>query len=465
VSDIPEPDRNVLVTQVGLFLSPPAAAALDREAAGYPELALSATDLSRVELRMSLAPDEPGAIDLPAPKEPLTPGQPVALRDAEGVLLAVVTVESVADGRVTGRLRAVRLPAHPDARGLRHTPASLQEELQRRGWQRPAAVLTGRPLYRADLDRLSSRLEGPDPADGVVVAVLAGGLEATDPVHHARLAAVRAGLAALPADRVLLAVIPLSPAASGEQRRRVAAAYGLPDADVEPAPGAPDDRLVTAVLEAEDAVDPSGAVGPHEVVTALRRIHRPRSRQGFTVFFTGLSGSGKSTVAGLLAVRLLELTDRRVLLLDGDRVRRNLTAGLGFSRADRDTNVRRIGWVAAQVTAAGGVAVCAPIAPYADTRREVRAMVENGAPVGGFVLVHIATPLEECERRDRKGLYAKARAGQLPEFTGISDPYDVPTDAEVVADTTGRDPADVVEQVVAHLVTAGYLVRPAITST
>jgi sulfate adenylyltransferase len=304
------------------------------------------------------------------------------------------------------------------------------------------------------LDRLTSRLGN---ADGAVVALLAGGVEATDPRYHARLAALRAGLATFPIDRVLLAVLPLEPQAPAARRREVAAGYGLADVEVEPDPDSPAETRIQAALEAGPVDDLDPQLGPAPVLAALRRVHRPRAEQGFTVFFTGLSGSGKSTVAGLLAVRLLELTARSVLLLDGDRVRRHLTAGLGFSKADRDTNIRRIGWVAAQVSAAGGVVVCAPIAPYDRTRREVRAMVEGGAPAAGFVLVHIATPLEECERRDRKGLYAKARAGQLPEFTGISDPYEVPEDAEVVADTTGRAPEDVVEEVLAHLVRAGYL--------
>jgi sulfate adenylyltransferase len=196
-------------------------------------------------------------------------------------------------------------------------------------------------------------------------------------------------------------------------------------------------------------------------VAALRRTTRPRTEQGLTVFFTGLSGSGKSTVAGLLTVRLLEQSSRSVLLLDGDKVRRHLTKGLGFSQADRDTNVARIGWVAAQVSAAGGIAVCAPIAPYDATRKQVRALVEGISPASGFVLVHVATPLEECARRDRKGLYARAFAGDLPGFTGVSDPYEEPADAEVVVDTTGRPPDQVVDDIVAFLADAGYLTASA----
>jgi sulfate adenylyltransferase len=435
----------------GLLVSAEEAAAIDREAAGWPELALSASDLSAVELRLALPTTRLDRLALPAPSA-ASAGDRLALRDAEGVLIASLVVAEVRDGRVTGELRGVRLPAHPDAAELRRSPEELAAEIARRGWRTVHGVLTARALFEPDLARLAERLER---ADGVVVALIAGGVEATDPEHHTRIAALRAGLTSLPADRVLLTVLPLLASADVEVRRTVAEAYGLPDADVEPAPGSPSEREVQAVLDAE--AGPTGSVRPEAVVAALRRTHPPRSRQGFTVFFSGLSGSGKSTVAGLLAVRLIELTDRSVLLLDGDRVRRHLTAGLGFSKADRTTNVRRIGWVAAQVAAAGGIAVCAPIAPYDSTRREVRAMVEGSSPAAGFVLVHIATPLEECERRDRKGLYAKARSGELPEFTGISDPYEVPTDAEVVADTTGRTPAAVVEDVLRHLAGAGWL--------
>jgi sulfate adenylyltransferase len=156
---------------------------------------------------------------------------------------------------------------------------------------------------------------------------------------------------------------------------------------------------------------------------------------GRAVMFTGLSGAGKSTIAGRLVELLLE-SGRTVTLLDGDEIRTNLSAGLGFSRADRETNVRRIGWVAAQIAKHGGIAVCAPIAPYADTRADARRFVEAEAGPGSFVLVHVATVLAECEARDRKGLYARARRGEIAEFTGISDPYEAPLDAEITIDTS-----------------------------
>jgi sulfate adenylyltransferase len=186
----------------------------------------------------------------------------------------------------------------------------------------------------------------------------------------------------------------------------------------------------------------SGDLDP-PVTQAVARHRRPPAGKGVVVFFTGLSGSGKSTVARAVAERLQ--ADRTVTLLDGDRVRRLLSSGLGFSRADRDTNVARIGFVAAEIARHGGIAVCAPIAPYASTRATVRLMAAEAD--AAFLLVYVATPLAECERRDRKGLYAKARAGLIPEFTGISDPYEAPEDADLVLDTTGRDVADCADEV------------------
>ena len=191
-----------------------------------------------------------------------------------------------------------------------------------------------------------------------------------------------------------------------------------------------------------------------DVVAELRRSHPPRHQQGFTVFFTGLSGSGKSTIANVLLVKLLEMGGRPVTLLDGDLVRKYLSKELGFSKEHRDINIRRIGYVASEITKNGGIAVCAPIAPYDAVRKEVRSMVQ---PLGGFLLVHVDTPLEVCEERDRKGLYAKARAGIIKEFTGISDPYEEPADADMVIDTTRLTAEEAAQQIVLHLEKEGYV--------
>jgi sulfate adenylyltransferase len=191
-----------------------------------------------------------------------------------------------------------------------------------------------------------------------------------------------------------------------------------------------------------------------EVVAELRRRYPPRSAQGFTVFFTGLSGSGKSTIANALMVKLMEMGGRPVTLLDGDVVRKHLSSELGFSKEHRDINIRRIGYVASEITKNGGIAICAPIAPYAATRAQVREMVEA---YGAFVEVHVATSLEVCEKRDRKGLYKLARAGKIKEFTGISDPYEVPEAPELRLETEGNDVEFCAQQVLLTLESLGLI--------
>jgi sulfate adenylyltransferase len=214
-----------------------------------------------------------------------------------------------------------------------------------------------------------------------------------------------------------------------------------------------DDEL-GALLDSGDPV-PQWVLSA-DVAAELRRARPPRSERGLVVFFTGLSGSGKSTLARDLRDALAERGDRTVSLLDGDLVRRLLSAGLTFSRADRDLNIARIGFVATEVARHGGIAICAPIAPYAAARAAVRSMVTE---VGDFVLIHVATPLEACEARDRKGLYAKARAGLITGFTGIDDPYEDPTDASLALDTSALSRREAVDAVLALLTRGGWLTK------
>jgi sulfate adenylyltransferase len=276
--------------------------------------------------------------------------------------------------RVGGELTVREIPRW-------RSPAAVRAELAARGWTAPAAWV-GRP---GDPQQLPARVlallpvAGTAPDSAVVSAAAAA---------WARVAAGR---------EVVVVPVPVTAATPEVGWAELAATYG-------------------AEL-AGSAVDPA-----------------PPRTGGLAVMFTGLSGAGKSTIAGRLVELLLE-SGTTVTLLDGDEVRTHLSAGLGFSKADRDTNVRRIGWVAGQIAKHGGLAVCAPIAPYAATRADARRLVEQQAGPGSFVLVHVATPLEECEARDRKGLYAKARRGEIAEFTGISDPYEAPTDAEITIDT------------------------------
>ena len=191
-----------------------------------------------------------------------------------------------------------------------------------------------------------------------------------------------------------------------------------------------------------------------EVAVELRKSFPPRAKQGVTIFFSGLSGSGKSTIANVLMTKFLEVGGRPVTMLDGDLVRKHLSSELGFSKEHRDINIRRIGYVASEITKNGGIAICAPIAPYDATRKEIRSMID---PLGGFILVHLSTSVDVCEGRDRKGLYAKARAGILKEFTGISDPYEEPTDAEVRINTAELSAQEAAQEIILHLEREGFI--------
>lgn len=194
---------------------------------------------------------------------------------------------------------------------------------------------------------------------------------------------------------------------------------------------------------------------PPPIAETVRRDRPEGTAQGVVVFLTGLSGSGKSTIAQRLRDRILETGERTVSLLDGDRVRRHLSRGLGFSKQDRELNIERIGWVAAEIASHGGLAICSPIAPFDHTRKAARSMAQTDG--AAFVLVHVSTPLAECERRDRKGLYAKARRGEIEEFTGISSPYEEPSDAELSIDTTELAVNDAVDQILRHLASNGWI--------
>jgi sulfate adenylyltransferase len=218
-------------------------------------------------------------------------------------------------------------------------------------------------------------------------------------------------------------------------------------------------RLAMTPAEVNDLLDRGFPLPewhtPPAVAKELVRARPPRRHRGLVIFFTGFSGSGKSTIARGLADSLRESGERTITLLDGDVVRRELSAGLGFSKADRDRNVRRIGWVAAEVGRHRGMAVACPIAPYESARAAVRAMAQDAG--AGFVLVHVNTPLEVCEQRDRKGLYARARSGQLRGMTGIDDPYEEPADAELTIDTTTISVPEAIELVLAYLVEHGWV--------
>lgn len=447
------------------------------------------------------------------------PGERLALRDGEGYMLAILTISDVwkdDDERwhVGGSVEGTALPPHPDFVGLRATPAELRALFARRGWRRIIAWQARQPMHRAQYEFcLKSAIENeanlllhPQVGGDITAAPAYFGLVRSFLAIRDRFPSATTQLSLLPAPpreasgRALLlrAIVARNFGCSlliaggehqpdgGDCRRgedltqsgldpSVAAraekigvrliayprmvyvedrAEHLPE--TEAPPGA---RLLTLSGEEFQRRMRAGLKIPEwysfpEVLAELHRQTPPRDRQGFTVFFTGLSGAGKSTLARALAARLMEMGGRCVTLLDGDIVRRHLSSELGFSKAHRDVNVRRIGFVASEITKNRGIAICAPIAPYRQTRRDVRAMIEA---VGGFVEIHVATPIETCESRDRKGLYAKARAGLIPEFTGVSDPYEVPEKPELEIDTTGLAIDEAVQQILLKLEHEGYL--------
>jgi len=361
-------------------------------------------------------PRSPVTLTLPAGTE-----DDVELVDPEGLPLALVSTSSSDGWPVTPLTHAQFGPF----RRLYLTPAQARDQYAGATW-----VPVSGPLSKADLSLLAER--GP-----VVFLVLAGhgtpeGLSTVGLIRASLEAARRLG-------NTKVVVVPLP-------------SHG--DAEVDHELGL---RVLQNYSKGDEFVVLPDNDGP--LYKSIRKIvehDRPGpEEQGLVLLFTGLSGSGKSTLARAFMDKLLEQGERTVTSLDGDVVRRNLSAGLTFSREDRETNIRRIGWVAAEISRHGGVAVCSPIAPFDSTRQHVRADVE--AAGGAFFLVHVATPLEECERRDRKGLYAKARAGEIPEFTGISSPYEEPEDAAVRVDTTGRTIDDALDDVLVALRDAGYV--------
>ena len=445
------------------------------------------------------------------------PGDPAAVSSAPVSSAAVSSAAvSSADGpelvRLAGPVTALREPEHGPFRQLRRRPAEVRAELAAAAGSpgttggNVLAYATRRPLNKRHIGQLR-HFAGQLNARLLVLPLIAG---PADVVTRPE-ALVRAVLAArqhLPADTLVIPVPLASRAGEPDQQTAdlraaaiAAAAYGathlLADSPgvagspggTKPGPADLPGVPIPVIGAGEWAYDPrsevwrplaliepgveqgeltdselgalldSGAeipawLAPPSVARELRRARPPRAERGLAIFFTGLSGSGKSTVARGLAEALIERGDRTVSLLDGDQVRHLLSAGLTFSRADRDLNIARIGFVAAEVARHGGIAICAPIAPYAQARATAREMVTE---VGDFLLIYISTPVDVCAARDRKGLYAKARAGLIKGFTGVSDPYEEPRDADLVLDTSTMTRQQAVDAVLKLLITGGWL--------
>ena len=465
-------------------------------------------------------------------------GQDIALRDQEGVILAILSVSDVyrpdkareaelvfgADdiahpavnylhnvagpvylgGVVTG----IQQPIHYDFRARRDTPNEMRSYFRKLGWRKIVAFQTRNPLHRAHQE-LTFRAARESQAN-LLIHPIVGMTKPGDIDHFTRVRCYEAVLDQYPSATTTMSLLNLAMRMGGPReavwhgliRKNHGCThfivgrdhagpgknskgedfYGPYDAQdmfreyeneigiemvpfqhmvyvqeraqYEPANEVEDGATVLNISGtelrrrlAEGLEIPEWFSFP-SVVEELRKTRPPRASQGFTVFFTGLSGSGKSTVANALMVKLMEMGGRPVTLLDGDVVRKHLSSELGFSKEHRDINIRRIGYVASEITKNGGIAICAPIAPYTSTRRSVREMIEA---FGAFVEVHVATSLEECERRDRKGLYKLAREGKIKEFTGISDPYEAPESPELILDTEGTEVDYCAQQVLLKL--------------
>jgi sulfate adenylyltransferase len=475
----------------------------------------------------------------------LKKGEKVALRDREGVILAILTVGDIwkpdkskearlvfgkddqkhpgvnylhnkaGDYYVSGSLAGLELPTYYDFNEHRYTPAELKAQFKKMGWTKIVAFQTRNPMHRAHVE-LTLRASKQTGAN-LLINPTVGMTKPGDVDHYTRVRVYQEVIKKFPQSTAMISLLPLAMRMGGPRealwhmmvRKNYGATHFIvgrdhagpgDDSDGKPFYGPYDSQELAkkharevgmevvpfhmmVYVREQDAYMPiddvpegmapmsisgtelrarlaDGRELPEwftypEVARELRSTYRPRSEQGLTVFFTGLSGAGKSTIAHALRVRLLEIGKHSVTMLDGDDVRKHLSSELGFSKEHRNLNVMRIGYVASEISRHGGIAICAPIAPYDKVRKEVRQMVRSAG--GGFVLIHVATPIEECEKRDRKGMYAAARAGKIKEFTGVSDPYEEPTDAELTLDTLKYSAEELTNQVLLYLEREGYL--------
>jgi len=423
-------------------------------------------------------------------------------------------LHSTGEYYIGGKVIGIELPKHYDYQLIRHSPAELRAQFEKMGWTKIVAFQTRNPMHRAHKEiayRAAKEIGG-----NLLIHPVVGMTKPGDVDHYTRVRCYQKIMSKFPTGTSMLSLLPLAMRMGGPREAIwhaiIRKNYGCThiiigrdhagpgnDSNGNPFYGPYDAQEmvkeyaeeigiemvpfkmmvyveekseympINEVPEGMKSLNISGTELRHrlnngldipewftypDVADELRHTHPPRNKQGFTVFFTGLSGSGKSTVANGLLVKLMENGRRQVTLLDGDVVRTNLSSELGFSKEHRDLNITRIGFVASEITKNGGIAICAPIAPYETIRKYNRNQISKG---GSYLEVHISTPLEECERRDVKGLYAKARQGLIKGFTGIDDPYEIPTNPELTIDTTNITQEQAVQEVYLHLEKEGYL--------
>jgi sulfate adenylyltransferase len=473
-------------------------------------------------------------------------GALLAIRDGEGFMLAVLTVEDLwkpdkrAEARavfgtddpekhpgvrdlyervgswyIGGSIEGLHLPLHYDFMELRCTPAEVHRRFSLNGWRHVIGFQTEKHLHCAhkEMTLRAAREVGAS----ILLQPVVGLTHPGDLDHYTQVRCYQSIVKKYPKNMIMLCLIPLAIRRAGPREAlwqamirknygcshfMVAGDHGDPfvtngDNDrfyplfaaqkmvrafeeetgikmvplkkmvyvEEKAEYVPEDEVVPGMNVKEISSTElrrrleNGLTIPEwfsypEVVAELRHAYPPRSKQGFTIFITGLSGAGKSTLAKALMVKFMEMRDRPVTLLDGDIVRRNLSSELTFSKEHRNLNITRIGFVASEITKNGGIALCAPIAPYEESRRHNRELIGR---YGGYVEVYISTPFEVCEQRDRKGLYAKARAGKVKGVTGVDDPYVPPSNPDITIDTTEVTPDEAVQEVLLYLAEHGYI--------
>ena len=415
---------------------------------------------------------------------------------------------------IGGKLQGIKKPKHYDYQLLRRSPREVRDRFTKMGWDKVVAFQTRNPMHRAHVELTLKAVN--EIGANVLIHPVVGLTKPGDVNHYTRVRCYEQVMDKYPKGTALLSLLPLAMRMGGPREAlwhaiirknygcthlivgRDHAGPGL-DSSGKPFYGPYDAQDILKEHQAELGIEmvpfkmmvyvedraeyraidevPEGSrtlsisgtelrrrldkgldipdwFSYPEIVTELRKSRPPKSQRGLTIFFTGLSGSGKSTIANGLMVKLFEDGRRPVTLLDGDIVRTNLSSELGFTREHRSLNIRRIGFVASEITKNGGIAICAPIAPYEDDRSYNRELIE---PLGGYIEVFVDTSLAECERRDTKGLYAKARQGIIKEFTGISDPYEAPTNAEIVVDTKDVDPETLVQDILLKIEQLGYI--------
>lgn len=421
---------------------------------------------------------------------------------------------SSGDYYIGGTLEVISPPLHSDFKQIRQTPAEIQRSYRKLGWNRVVGFITRNPIHRPQFEMTLQAMRRAKA--NLLLLPITGTTRPGDFDHYTRVRCYRGMSNHYPPNSYLLNLLPLATRMAGprtalmhiiiaknygcthfiigrdhagpgldsrgkpfyaqQAAKKSAEAYHkeigitiVPFEEIVYLPFEDEYRSVDQVTPGSQSISLSGtdirgrirqgrrvpdwATFP-EVTNELIKAYPPPRKQGVTIFLTGLSGAGKSTIAKVLFSRFLEIGDRPVTLLDGDIVRRNLSSELSFSKEHRDINVRRIGFVASEITKNRGIAICAPIAPYTATRSEIRKTIEA---YGGFIEVHVATPIKECEARDRKGMYAKARAGLIKGFTGVDDPYEAPASPEVKIDTTHLTPDEASQEVLLVMGQKGYI--------